>query len=39
MPARFSTSLEETDLAPECLELEFTENTLMKDAKKSIVQP
>ncbi|PKG83475.1 GGDEF-domain containing protein [Colwellia sp. 75C3] len=33
-----STSLEETHLEPQYLELEFTENTLMKDAKKSIVQ-
>ncbi|PKI12649.1 putative bifunctional diguanylate cyclase/phosphodiesterase [Colwellia sp. 12G3] len=33
-----STSLEETRLEPQYLELEFTENTLMKDAKKSIVQ-
>ncbi len=33
-----STSLEETHLEPQYLELEFTENTLMKDVKKSIVQ-
>ena len=33
-----STSLTETSLEPQYLELEFTENTLMKDAKKSIVQ-
>lgn len=31
-------SLAETQLAPQYLELEFTENTLMKDAKQSIVQ-
>ncbi|AAZ26157.1 putative bifunctional diguanylate cyclase/phosphodiesterase [Colwellia psychrerythraea] len=33
-----STSLTETSLEPQYLELEFTENTLMKDAKQSIVQ-
>jgi len=33
-----STSLTESGLAPQYLELEFTENTLMKDAKQSIVQ-
>ena len=33
-----SSSLTETNLDPQYLELEFTENTLMKDAKKSIVQ-
>ncbi|MFQ3209197.1 MAG: diguanylate cyclase (GGDEF)-like protein [Colwellia sp.] len=33
-----ASSLEETNLEPQYLELEFTENTLMKDARKSIVQ-
>ncbi len=33
-----STSLTETGLDPQYLELEFTENTLMKDVKQSIVQ-
>ena len=33
-----STSLRETELDPQYLELEFTENTLMKDVKQSIVQ-
>jgi len=33
-----SSSLAKTNLEPQFLELEFTENTLMKDAKKSIVQ-
>ncbi|WP_019028555.1 putative bifunctional diguanylate cyclase/phosphodiesterase [Colwellia piezophila] len=33
-----ATTLEQTHLAPQYLELEFTENTLMKDAKQSIVQ-
>lgn len=33
-----SASLTESGLAPQYLELEFTENTLMKDAKQSIVK-
>ena len=33
-----SSSLADTQLEPQYLELEFTENTLMKDAKQSMVQ-
>jgi diguanylate cyclase (GGDEF)-like protein len=36
--ATVSASLEESELAPQYLELEFTEKTLMKDAKQSMVQ-